>query len=196
MNPSIRRVFSTPNTNFTRRQNMSRNGGDNECSRRSSSSSKDATHTNGDECVKETCNCELVVNSKSLGSGILTISTERVRWTSTEKEDFAPFEIEYPELSLHAICKDAAFPKPCIYCQINRTGDDGDGDEVRFAPEDEDDVDALFAALSECSALHPDEDADGGVSQRSSDDTVMSHLDSVFHAPGAIDKRFEDPEEE
>jgi len=45
--------------------------------------------------------------------------------------------VEYPNLTMHAICTDVSYSdKPCIYCQVQTA--DGEGmDELRIVPADE-----------------------------------------------------------
>ncbi len=80
----------------------------------------------------------------------------------------------FPEIMLHAVCRDtAAYSRPCIYCHVQR-GDD-DTLEVRFVPigqaageaavaggDAESEavpvpvLDDIFRVMSECASLHPD----------------------------------------
>lgn len=70
------------------------------------------------------------------------------------------FTLEYPAISLHAVSRDLdAFPSPCIYCQLQQVDEDDEDEdaiELRLCPQDHTQLDAIFAALSECQALHPD----------------------------------------
>ena len=57
----------------------------------------------------------------------------------------------------------SSFPKPCIYCQIDETGDEMEAPlvEVRFVPS-ESELERIFAVMSECALLNPDEDGETG----------------------------------
>ncbi|GAA6003266.1 Voldacs domain-containing protein [Rhodotorula paludigena] len=92
--------------------------------------------------------------------------------------------IPYPHITLHAISRqpaptpaslsngatsvsaEAAQGGPCIYCQIEESGnpeDDDDGEdgegagtrEMWITPSDPESVDKIFSALSYCASLHP-----------------------------------------
>mmetsp|Transcript_35786 Transcript_35786/g.93639 ORF Transcript_35786/g.93639 Transcript_35786/m.93639 type:complete len:270 (+) Transcript_35786:131-940(+) len=96
--------------------------------------------------------------------GDLLISEESVTWWS--EAGGTGFELRYPSLALHAISRDGgvASGAPCIYCQVYRPGGDGETDELRLIPADRASLDTIYAALSECQALYPDEDeGDDGV---------------------------------
>ncbi|KNC75019.1 hypothetical protein SARC_12448 [Sphaeroforma arctica JP610] len=72
----------------------------------------------------------------------------------------------------HATCREpsGAVSQPCIYCHLDTDEPVGSDDEqtggdsltavseLRFAPEDDSQLDAIFRAMSDCQALHPDED--------------------------------------
>lgn len=108
---------------------------------------------------------EAFVHDKSYGVGTLYIASERLSWCDSSGQGFS---LEYPSISLHAICKDTTqFPHECIYCMMESplnddenegASDDSDDKvgEVRFVPEDKSALDVMFKALSECQVLHPD----------------------------------------
>eukprot|EP00392_Amoebophrya_sp_AT5.2_P000812 g813.t1 len=100
--------------------------------------------------------------SASSGVGSLTLTTKRcVFETGTER-----VTILYPTVVLHAIARDpAAFPKPCLYCQLR----DGSDEEERHGPADIQIVSASCAedaagsgeAATVARAKEEEEDEDG-----------------------------------
>ncbi|KAF8656827.1 hypothetical protein AX16_002375 [Volvariella volvacea WC 439] len=123
------------------------------------------------------------------------------------------FEIPYPAITLHAISRAGAGPS--IYCQLDEcydehTGTDPDGvdiedmRELSIRPDSSDSLEAIFEALSQCAALHPDpadledEDGDAFVDPDSMLETftgteeqelsevgkaALTHLESIIHDP-------------
>lgn len=101
-----------------------------------------------------------------LGSGTLRVTTTRVVFHAGAKNDVG-YIIQYPRISLHAVCRDdAAVPQPCLYCQVALLPDanaDASSDEcvtedVYFAPSAASDLEGLFAAVTACAELWPDAD--------------------------------------
>lgn len=115
---------------------------------------------------------EAFIHDKSCGVGTLYIAADRLSWS--DPESGKGFSLEYPSISLHAICRDTSqFPHECIYCMMDSPLDDGGNDsdsddsdgkvgEVRFVPEDKSALDVMFKALSECQVLHPDPENEEG----------------------------------
>lgn len=116
---------------------------------------------------------EAFVQDKSYGVGTLYIATDRLSWCDSSGQGFS---LEYPAISLHAICRDTSqFPHECLYCMLEMPVDDNETDEasddstdkvgeIRFVPEDKSILDTMFRALSDCQILHPDpqeEDEEG-----------------------------------
>lgn len=113
------------------------------------------------------------IGQKAHGTGTLYIAESRVSWRSDAGEGFS---LEYPAISLHAVSKDTStFPHPCLYLMIDAKLDDEEegsdnssegGDdsgamtEIRFTPQNTESLDAMFHAMSDCQALHPDQEAD------------------------------------
>ncbi|KAL0994637.1 hypothetical protein UPYG_G00125190 [Umbra pygmaea] len=124
-----------------------------------------------------------VWNGEWLGPGHLYVAETRVSWFDGSGMGFS---LEYPSISLHAISRDlTTYPKEHLYVMVNSkqkddceeevdegddeesSVDDSDTDsigpvtEIRFVPSDEASLEPMFAAMSECQALHPDpEDTD------------------------------------
>uniref|UniRef100_A0A9L0RRB2 Methylosome subunit pICln n=1 Tax=Equus caballus TaxID=9796 RepID=A0A9L0RRB2_HORSE len=110
------------------------------------------------------------------------------------------FSLEYPTISLHAVSRDLnAYPREHLYVMVNaqfeeeskesvadEEEDDSDDDvepiaEFRFVPNDKSALEAMFTAMCECQALHPDpEDED-------SDDYDGEEYDVEAHEQGQGD---------
>lgn len=106
------------------------------------------------------------IQSRGLGKGTLYIAESRVSWVG---QDSSGFSLEYPSVALHALSRDLqAFPEECLYLMIdgdlgeeeepNENGEDEErpASEIRFVPEDKSHLEAMYRAMSECQALHPD----------------------------------------
>lgn len=109
----------------------------------------------------------------SLGSGTLYIAESRLSWVADGGQGFS---LEYPSISLHAVSRDTtSFSHECLYLMVegnlhgsddatrNEDDDDNEDDdsiftEFRFVPPDKGTLEAMFQSMSECQALHPDED--------------------------------------
>ncbi|XP_029458044.1 methylosome subunit pICln [Rhinatrema bivittatum] len=117
---------------------------------------------------------EAVVDGRGLGNGTLYIAESRLSWLDGSGMGFS---LEYPSISLHAVSKDvAAYPREHLYVMVNaKLGersqessmieDEDDEDEepiteIRFVPSDKSALEAMFSAMCECQALHPDPDDD------------------------------------
>uniref|UniRef100_A0A2K6RK18 Methylosome subunit pICln n=1 Tax=Rhinopithecus roxellana TaxID=61622 RepID=A0A2K6RK18_RHIRO len=90
---------------------------------------------------------EAVLNGKGLGTGTLYIAESRLSWLDGSGLGFS---LEYPTISLHALSRDRS---DCLgehlYVMVN----------AKF--EEESKEPAMFTAMCECQALHPDpEDED------------------------------------
>uniref|UniRef100_A0A8C0CK15 Methylosome subunit pICln n=1 Tax=Balaenoptera musculus TaxID=9771 RepID=A0A8C0CK15_BALMU len=106
---------------------------------------------------------EAVLNGKSLGTGTLYIAESRLSWLDGSGLGFS---LEYPTISLHAVSRDLnAYPREHLYVMVN----------AKFG------VEAMFTAMCECQALHPDpEDED-------SDDYDGEEYDVEAHEQGQGD---------
>nr|XP_022287890.1 methylosome subunit pICln-like [Crassostrea virginica] len=116
------------------------------------------------------------VENASLGNGSLYVTENVVIWRNSSGQGFS---LQYPSISLHAVSRDlSAFSQECLYLMVDgKLNDDAEpgqkssdedevvgpyeGDtpttEVRFVPADKGSLDAMFNAMSDCQALHPDE---------------------------------------
>ncbi|XP_004781089.2 methylosome subunit pICln isoform X2 [Mustela nigripes] len=136
---------------------------------------------------------EAVLNGKGLGTGTLYIAESRLSWLDGSGLGFS---LEYPTISLHAVSRDLnAYPREHLYVMVNakfgeeskesvteeEEDSDDDGEpiaEFRFVPSDKSALEAMFTAMCECQALHPDpEDED-------SDDYDGEEYDVEAHAEG------------
>lgn len=137
---------------------------------------------------------EAVLNGKGLGTGTLYIAESRLSWLDGSGLGFS---LEYPTISLHAVSRDLnAYPREHLYVMVNakfgeeskesvadEEEEDSDDDiepiaEFRFVPSDKSALEAMFIAMCECQALHPDpEDED-------SDDYDGDEYDVEAHAEG------------
>jgi chloride channel, nucleotide-sensitive, 1A len=114
------------------------------------------------------------------------------------------FHIPYPAITLHAVSR--AQEGPCIYCQIDESGPEQNGEEdtdsemreMSLVPQTEDAcwctsllqikflqssfhaVEPIFEALSLCASLHPDPALDGMMDEEDDDDAVISGDFEVF----------------
>ena len=143
---------------------------------------EDAPLSPNSEAVLLRCDpARLWAGEQDIGSGELVATSARVIWLGANG---AAYQLEYPQLIMHAVCTDEAFaPSPCIYCQLapaaaddeasNRADNDEDEDdddeeeeqyvELRIITQDPAQVGIIFTALSRGAALFPcsdDEDAD------------------------------------
>jgi len=112
-------------------------------------------------------NIELFLGDDSKGHGTLTITDKKVVWqenksTTVVDEHHMPVTHTwgYPDIPMHAISSDTGnFPKACIYCHLEST-ENADGEEevleMRLAPPNPEDLQAMFAALNKGAELNPD----------------------------------------
>ncbi|XP_061184651.1 methylosome subunit pICln-like [Saccostrea echinata] len=116
------------------------------------------------------------VDDTSQGNGSLYVTESLLTWRNSNGQGFS---LQYPAISLHAVSRDLmAFSQECLYLMVDgkltddtesgrRSSSDEEvvgpyeGDtpttEVRFVPADKGSLDAMFNAMSDCQALHPDE---------------------------------------
>eukprot|EP00245_Coleochaete_scutata_P001733 TRINITY_DN12182_c0_g2_i1.p1 TRINITY_DN12182_c0_g2~~TRINITY_DN12182_c0_g2_i1.p1 ORF type:complete len:209 (+),score=74.65 TRINITY_DN12182_c0_g2_i1:317-943(+) len=147
-------------------------------------------NSDGDEEVRRTqSQVAIVLGSSQEELGTLFITTRRLIWLSDEATK-PGFAVDFKSLSMHAISRDEeAYPRPCIYAQIDTDAVDhgefeGDDEEeveegaeamdvetptaldlqevseIRLVPLDSSVLDQLFQTLCECALLNPDQAAD------------------------------------
>ncbi|KAM6213750.1 methylosome subunit pICln isoform X2 [Aptenodytes patagonicus] len=119
---------------------------------------------------------EAVLAGRTLGAGTLYIAESRLSWLENSGVGFS---LDYPTISLHAVSRDLnAYPWEHLYVMVNakfeeetkeapmaegEEEEDSDDDvepiaEFRFVPSDKSALEAMFSAMCECQALHPDPD--------------------------------------
>ncbi|NWT18356.1 ICLN protein, partial [Vireo altiloquus] len=118
---------------------------------------------------------EALLAGRSLGTGTLYIAESRLCWLENSGVGFS---LDYPTISLHAVSRDlSAHPREHLYVMVNAKfeeetkeapmteGEEDDSDEdvepiaeFRFVPSDKSALEAMFSAMCECQALHPDPD--------------------------------------
>ncbi|KAI9483310.1 MAG: regulator of volume decrease after cellular swelling-domain-containing protein [Benjaminiella poitrasii] len=133
--------------------------------------------------------------------------------------------VEYPDITIHAISRQDG--EPSIYCQLNsgiffpnqtlpETEEEREDTvtELRFIPRDSGSLEALYMAMSDCSALHPDHefmaeqedyedeefyaDPSDEAELNEVQQAALRHLESVFQPPPSTNgyaNQFEDAEE-
>ncbi|XP_011494168.1 PREDICTED: methylosome subunit pICln [Ceratosolen solmsi marchali] len=129
-------------------------------------------------------NATLYINNREIGKGTLYITESVLSWINNDTRQ--GFSLEYLHISLHAISRDVqVHPRQCLYMIVdikvdfpddptlepndnnesntddnNDDDDDDDSDapitEMRFAPDNINSLEAMFQAMKECQALHPD----------------------------------------
>jgi len=131
--------------------------------------------------VHRETNTTLYYGERNRGKGVLDIRESDVLWKGTEQANNTDtLTLKYPSISLHAISRDTNnFPhRECLFmlleCPAEMTEDDdgaaaedganlvqdpeGDVREIRFVPDNEDNIKAMYDAVTECQELHPDPD--------------------------------------
>ncbi|XP_046990275.1 methylosome subunit pICln isoform X2 [Schistocerca americana] len=111
------------------------------------------------------------VNNRDIGKGTLFITESRLSWVNNSTGQ--GFSLEYPHIALHAVSRDLqSHPQECLYIMLdthvdaeeNQPEENADDDssnpemtEMRFIPDDKGMLDAMYHAMCECQALHPDQ---------------------------------------
>ncbi|KAE8742289.1 hypothetical protein FOCC_FOCC012168 [Frankliniella occidentalis] len=131
---------------------------------------------NAEEVIRhQQDNTAVLMNDRNVGKGTLYISESRVSWVNTSSRE--GFTLEYPGISLHAVSRT---PVECLYMMLDtnhlpiegynnekESGDEEDSDEdpedgqntiLKFLPDDTAALEAMYQAMSQCQALHPDPD--------------------------------------
>uniref|UniRef100_A0A8B9NQ44 Methylosome subunit pICln n=1 Tax=Apteryx owenii TaxID=8824 RepID=A0A8B9NQ44_APTOW len=101
---------------------------------------------------------EAVLAGRGLGAGTLYIAESRLSWLDNSGLGFS---LDYPTISLHAVSRDLnAYPWEHLYVMVN----------AKF------EVEAMFSAMCECQALHPDpEDEDSDNDYEGEEYDVEAH---------------------
>lgn len=120
-------------------------------------------------------NTTVYINDREVGKGTLYITESWLSWVNSDTQQ--GFSLEYPHISVHAISRDEqVHPRQCLYIMVDAKVDlpdvpippsdsgseneDEDADtpmtEMRFVPDDTNNLEAMFQAMNQCQALHPD----------------------------------------
>eukprot|EP00793_Prasinoderma_coloniale_P002262 PRCOL_00002770-RA len=100
--------------------------------------------------------------------GTLYVTTRRVVWLPTAgAAGPTGVQVDFPTITMHAVSRADPEAQPCIYMQLaggecDEGSDDEPMTELRLAPADAEQLDAIFSALCDCAALNPDPDASDG----------------------------------
>ncbi|CAH4037432.1 methylosome subunit pICln-like [Pieris brassicae] len=150
---------------------------------------------------------KLLINNLEIGTATLYITENNVVWgggAAASGGPSPPVSILYPNISLHAVQRE---PSPALYLVLNYelrlpnvptgTGDSNEAQndnedeefdaddqpitQIRFIPENENDLQLMFSAMCQGQALHPDP-------QDESEDDPYMNLDDD-------DEEFEDAQE-
>ncbi|CAG5059948.1 unnamed protein product [Parnassius apollo] len=127
--------------------------------------------------IMQSPSTKLLVNDQELGTATLYITQNNVVWGGGVGSNGGPsptISLLYPSISLHAIQRE---PSPALYMVLNyelrlpelsqQTNDAGDEDDdfdvddqpitqLRFIPQNEGDLQAMYSAMSQGQSLHPD----------------------------------------
>ncbi len=102
---------------------------------------------------------------KSYGIGTLVTSSRRVLWVPNgdNQDNKQAVELSFRQLNMHAVCREVQLSdRSCIYCQVDlrEQGQEENENlcEVRFVPQDSEEVSNAFLALSKGASLFPDSD--------------------------------------
>ncbi|XP_008551771.1 methylosome subunit pICln [Microplitis demolitor] len=159
-------------------------------------------------------NTTVYINDREVGKGTLYITESLLSWVNNTTQQ--GFSLEYPHISLHAISRDQqVHPRQCLYVMVDakvdlpdvevvqqnedNSGDDDDNSEtvmteMRFAPDNVHNLDAMFQAMNVCQALHPDpnesfSDAEEDIYQDAEEDEKygdayeVGHVDAPYILP-------------
>ncbi|XP_018395138.1 PREDICTED: methylosome subunit pICln isoform X1 [Cyphomyrmex costatus] len=120
-------------------------------------------------------NTTVYINDREVGKGTFYVTESVLSWVDNDTQQ--GFSLEYPHISLHAVSRDEqVHPRQCLYIMIDakvdlpdmplplsENGSENDNDsvdppitEMQFAPDNTNNLDLMFQAMSACQALHPD----------------------------------------
>jgi hypothetical protein len=133
----------------------------------------------GQQMLHQEINLELYREDKRLGIGTLDITSKNITWNENHSggggDGGQSCILDYCNIILHAISRDTnAFPKECIYCQVD---ENSTSIEMRFVPSNRLQLDIIFQAFCEGARLNPDLDEDGNVK---TDNEALNGLASML----------------
>ncbi|XP_076622733.1 chloride nucleotide-sensitive channel icln isoform X2 [Colletes latitarsis] len=155
-------------------------------------------------------NTTVSINDRELGKGTLYITESLLSWVNYDTQQ--GFSLEYPDISLHGILRDKLHPRKCLYIVVDAKVDlpdaplppssgsgseneDEDADpnftEMRFAPDDTNNLDAMFQAMNQCQALYPDpqdsfSDAEEDIYEDAEEDDFENYEAGAGDAPYTV----------
>lgn len=157
-------------------------------------------------------NTTAYINEREIGKGTLYITESALCWVNYETQQ--GFSLEYPHISLHAIAKDEQthirqclyimidakidFPDVTLYTNGDRAPENCDEEsdtpmsEMRFAPDNTINLEAMFQAMNQCQALHPDPQENSSEEQTETDQNGAENDEAMDIEMG----QFEDAEED
>ncbi|XP_054284080.1 methylosome subunit pICln-like [Macrosteles quadrilineatus] len=108
---------------------------------------------------------KLFVIDQEFGIGTLYITESKLTWINNDGEGIS---FLYPQISVHAVSRDVQqYGAECLIVVLDtclegadeNREEDNDEDmatELRFVPEDKDQLDAMYRAMTFCQTQHPD----------------------------------------
>nr|XP_039322581.1 methylosome subunit pICln-like isoform X3 [Saimiri boliviensis boliviensis] len=144
---------------------------------------------------------------KGLGTGTLYIAESRLSWLDGSGLGFS---LEYPTISLHALSRDRSdYLGEHLYVMVNAKfeeeskdsvadEEEEDSDDVepitefRFVPSDKSALEAMFTAMCECQALHPDPEDEDSVDYDGEEYDVEAHDGMEVDTTPTVAGQFED----
>ncbi|XP_043283451.1 methylosome subunit pICln [Venturia canescens] len=156
-------------------------------------------------------NTTVFIDDREIGKGTLYITESIISWVNNSTQQ--GFSLDYLHVSLHAISRDqVVHPRPCLYVLVDANVDLPDGQttqndyisvgedeepeeppmtEFMFTPDDTNSLDAMFQAMNQCQALHPDpqdsfSDAEEDIYEDAEDDDFEYYEVGAGDAPYII----------
>ncbi|KAJ3268177.1 hypothetical protein HDV01_003360 [Terramyces sp. JEL0728] len=133
-----------------------------------------------------------ILKEITTGTGKLTITDQFLVWNN----EIVCLSIDYPSILMHAISRqDPVTQKPLIYCQLDDSlcqEEDLAAFEMKLLPADESQLEAIYNALAECSALHPDPQDD--LDLNGDGWVTAENVDSFNTSTGLFDKLLDEME--
>ena len=114
-----------------------------------------------------TLEAELFVGSKSLGQGLVYITRMRVVFVPADGSS-SVLSFTYPSMVMHAVTREEGVKSIFVQLKSDDTGEDEEEEDespvddavLKIRPVDQAQIQALFEAMNEMSALNPDPNDD------------------------------------
>jgi nucleotide-sensitive chloride channel 1A len=119
--------------------------------------------------VHEQPSTKLFVSDREIGCGTLYITESQFSWRNQATGE--GFSLLYPHIAVHAISRDIQrFGSECLIIMVDTNLDDMQGKneeeedsedeggmtEMRFVPDDKNQLETMYQAMTHCQSLHPD----------------------------------------